>query len=587
MSTLSSFARQLLENSAVANAQANAGANPAAVPGTLQGDAAKFLAQNSPPAAPPPSNPAAVNSAAAEAAQNPNAEKAQFLGQLAQPPPGAPANAQQAVPAGAADEAALAKLSGQNLPNNLITDAPTLNVEAARTRDEGLKESEKENARNVAVAREEQGLLEKQAQKAQPILDNLANEQKDSQERLKTAADEVQKQQETQMANYQSVQQEMMQMAAAKPQDLFGQAGVNKIAGCIAIFLGGAGTNGNGPNRSLEMIQNMATRHMEEQKNKFEMLNRIGQGNQTMYGMLTSKLQNKTAVEAAFQNSALAATNAQLKASANSFGGPQAKLEADKLVAASNNKMAENNIRVKQSYQGTAANTLQFVATQQLARIKTAQELAKIQLDQAQFGLSVHKQDYLEKQNAEKEKQNEIDGFIGTVKPIEHAKLSEIAGGARNIVEMLGKLDKMLDAPLTPESLNAIDVYQNVIKGAARGYFQTGTKLENEEVKQLAAVTQSKLDLISTMLQHSKGQMLTNGDVLELRKRIENTRGIITAGAYRNIKTHAPHVSFNPQDDVWGQYDPNTWKGGWEQAAQEEAGTQSGRKALLNYPVRQ
>jgi hypothetical protein len=97
---------------------------------------------------------------------------------------------------------------------------------------------------------------EDEAKAAQPFMDMANKQTAESNERLYKAHTLIQYQMEEKMRHFQSVQDEMADMAAQKPKDLFGEAGVNSVLGRIAIFLGGAGTAGlNGPNENLQRTE--------------------------------------------------------------------------------------------------------------------------------------------------------------------------------------------------------------------------------------------------------------------------------------------------------------------------------------------
>lgn len=400
----------------------------------------------------------------------------------------------------------------------------------------------------------------KEAAASQPILDKLNSTQQESIARLETAHKEINEQMEAKMQHFQSVQTEMQTMAETKPKDLFGTAGVNSIMGRIAIFLGGAGMAGEGgANQNLALIQNMADRNIAAQKNRFEMLSRIGQGDQTMYGMLSQKLQNTDAVEATMRNAYLTLAETQVKASMNTFAGQRAKIEGEKFLMETANARRQNDIVAQQRYQQGAAQSIQI-----------AQEAENQRL--------LREQHALEMMRKEQRYQDEhsIAGVHGTFSSTDHGRLSKSIGAYRGMIAMLGDMNETLRGNPSLEKLAAFAIQNAEAFSDARAAWEMGARLEGPETKQATRATLNRLDGLFYQLQH----VTTRTDALALLRRIENTQATLTKAAFIKLKTASPMVTFDRKDPVWGKYDPATYKPHYVKETIEESGTAQGQDEL-------
>lgn len=424
------------------------------------------------------------------------------------------------------------------------------------------------NAQGAREAKQYAGHLEQEAAQeakaAQPFMDAANLQQQASIVRLDTAHKAIQEQMEAKMRHFQSIQDEMAVMAAQKPKDLFGEAGVNSVMGRIAIFLGGAGTAGlgNAPNENLQRIQNMADRNVAAQKNRFEMLAKIGQGDQTMYGMLTQKLQNTDAVEATMRNAYLTLAENQVKASMNSFAGPRAKLEGEKFLLESANKRRENDAMAQQRYQQGAATSIQM-----------AQEAEKQRLIREQHAIEMAKKEQ------RYQEEHSLGGVIGTFSSTDHGRLSKTIGAYRGMIAMLGDMNQTLRGAPTMEKIRAFGIQNAEAFSDARSAWEMGARLEGPETKQATTATLNKLDALFYQLQH----VTTRTDALSLLRKIEDTQATLTKAAFVKMKTAAPNIKFDKKDKIWGRFDPATFKPNYVRQTEKEMGTAKGQEELGDY----
>jgi hypothetical protein len=416
-------------------------------------------------------------------------------------------------------------------------------------------------AKKYAAHKEDEATREAGA--AQPFMDEANKQQQLSIDRLNTAHAAINEQMEAKMRHFQSVQTEMEVMAAQKPKDLFGEAGVNSVMGRIAIFLGGAGMAGEGgANENLQRIQNMADRNVAAQKNRFEMLAKIGQGDQTMYGMLTQKLNNTDAVEATMRNAYLTLAENQVKASMNTFAGPRAKLEGEKFLMESQEKRRQNDIIAQQRYQQGAGQAIQL-----------AQEAENQRLIREQHAIEM----------AIKERKDMMDhsmaGVTGRINSTDHGRLSKVIGGYRGMIAMLGDMNETLRGKPTVEKLRAFAIQNAEAFSDARTAWEMGARLEGSEETKASVATLNRLDALFYQLQH----VTTRTDALSLLRKIEDTQATLTKAAFVKIKTAAPNVTFDRKDPVWGKYDPGTYKPHYVRDTEKEMGTFTGQQELGSY----
>lgn len=337
--------------------------------------------------------------------------------------------------------------------------------------------------------------------------------------------------------NYAKVNEEMHKLAVSQPSDLFGQAGVNKTLGTIAIFLGGAGINGEHSNRALDQFQGMADRTVAAQKAKFEMLSRVGQGDQTLYGMLQTKLQNKVAVENTLKSMAMEANISMAQQAANQFAGPKARANAAKLVADA--KMAQTQLmqRTNASYLHTASQAVAIAAQHQQTQVQGDAALIA---------------------QAEKHQAGSLDGFVGWVPTkTEHTRLAKIVGGARNMVAVVNNMEALSHVQGSPTEKAA--AYRKFLVDSAgqflsaRTLLETGTRLEEGELKMIA---QFVPDISEASINN-----MSDKDVFALAAKMQQIRTVVTAIAANQVRTAAPRtMAFDSKDSLWGQYNPRTYR---------------------------
>lgn len=404
---------------------------------------------------------------------------------------------------------------------------------------------------------------EKEAGATQPFLDEANIRQQNSIARLQTAHKEINAQMEAKMQHFQAIQTEMQTMAEAKPKDLFGEAGVNSIMGRVAIFLGGAGMAGEGgANANLARIQNMADRNIAAQKNRFEMLSRIGQGDQTMYGMLSQKLSNTDAVEATMRNAYLTLAETQVKASMNSFAGQRAKVEGEKFLMESSEKRRQNDIVAQQRYQQGAAQSIQLAQEAENQRLMREQHALEMMRKEQRY-----------------QDEHSLAGVKGTFSATDHGRLSKTIGAYRGMVAMLGDMNESLRGSPTVEKIRAFAVQNAEAFSDARSAWEMGARLEGPETAQARTATLNVLDALFYQLQH----VTTKTDALSLLRKIEDTQATLTKAAFVKMKTAAPNVTFDRKDKLWGKFDPATYKPHYVRETNKEIGTVKGQAELSNY----
>jgi hypothetical protein len=438
------------------------------------------------------------------------------------------------------------------MPQNLIASAADAGITAAQNRDLGLAYAN-HDAKAAQQLAQNTAEVEKQENAARkPYEDDLAKQSDESFMRMQMLQQSVAAQQEKRMAHFQNVQDEMEKMAKSQPKDLMGQAGVNKMLGSIAIFLGGAGTNGQHENRNLQMIEQMADRNVQAQKTRFEMLQRVGQGDQTLYGMLTQKLQSGFAAEAALRNSYFSSYEAHLKQVGSQFADKRTSLKLQQATAKIDEMKHQTEMGVRHQWLQDGVGVVQLADNQEakMAEALAAQHAAAIQ--DAKFG---HE---LQKDQEAKDKDARDHGFrdvIGTVDGSEHAKLAESWGGAVRIVEDLNKAAELLKADPTASNARTWNALKAINLGAAKKYFATGQRLEGTEVAMMNGVGLSFPQFMEAMALGGKGMTPT-----EIEQGYRNIQALVAQDAFTTLQAGAPHLQWAPRNTLMGQFNPAVYK---------------------------
>jgi hypothetical protein len=409
---------------------------------------------------------------------------------------------------------------------------------------EALKARNAERGASAQVTRDTQRAVDQgvdatagEAKARQPADDLLAKRMEEGYDHVRAVESDVARQSQEAMDNYKSVNDEMHKLAVSQPTDLFGQAGVNKTLGSIAIFLGGAGTNGNGPNAAMAQLTAMADRTVAAQKTKFEMLSRVGQGDQTLFGMLQQRLQNSAAAENTLKSMAIESQKSMVQKAVNQYSAPKARANGSKLVADMESQQLQLMQRSNNAYLTHAGQAVQLAAQHQGAKVAgDAAFLAQAQKHQA----------------------GSLEGFVGWVPTTaEHTRLTKIVGGARNMVMVVNNMEALshvqggLDLKSAAGRKFLVDAAAQFL--SARQLLETGTRLEEGELKMISQFVPDMTEAgIANMLQK---------DPAAFYSKMQQIRTIVTGIAARQVATAAPRTTaFDSKDPLWGQYNPRTYR---------------------------
>jgi len=505
-------------------------------------------------AAPMPGDSTSIQSFAQEAAAQHQieAQKAAKAALDAQTPAGQAKTMAEAATAGPPAPGQQVAPGAQN-PNMLIAGPADAGLYANQIQNQSIAYNNQDAAaaKNLAVDTGKVDIEQNAA--VQPHLDALAQRSDDSLKRMEALQQSVAEQQEKRMAHFQTVQNEMETMAKAQPKDLMGQAGVNSMLGAIAVFLGGAGTNGQHENRNLQLIQSMADRNVQAQKNRFEMLQRVGQGDQTLYGMLTQKLQNSTAVETALRNGYLSSFEAHLKKVGGQFADKRTGLQVQKGLLATEQLRHQGEMTVRHQFLQDGVSIVQLANSReaQMNQAAVAQHAAAIA--DAKYGLDVQKKlDEDEKY----QKENGFQDLVGTVSPTEHKDLAQQWGGAVRIVDTLDKAQQLLKADPTMSNTRTWNALKSIDLGAAKKYFDTGQRLEGAEVAMMNGVGMSFAQFAEAMALGSKSGMTPS----EIEQGYRNIQALVAQDAFNAVHAGAPHVQWGPPSTKMGRFNPEVYK---------------------------
>ena len=514
---------------------------------------------------------------------NPDAEKAAFLAQSAKAVDVQHMAKQQLAAQEAAEtgppipQRAPSQIPG--MPGDIIAGPADLTVAAAKLRDRGLAYAQQDSAAAKKVLKDTAAVDAEQAAAEKPHIDALATQSEESMARLQDFNTKANEQMDAKMAHFQTVQTEMETMAKEQPKDLLGQAGVNSLLGNIAIFLGGAGVNGFHENKNLQMLQSMADRNVAAQRNRFEMLQRVGQGDQTMYGMLMQKLQSKTAAEAALRSGYFDTYKAHLAQVGNQYSDKRAKLRVEAGVAQADQLKHEAMQKVQSEYQNTAVQATQLMDQQVMQQLQANAQQQAVDIQRYKVAADLEKEQH---ERAEKTKETSLLGVIGTTSKEEHAKLSEMWGGAYNMVSNLDEAQKIMNSGANFASGRAYIALKNINLGESKKYFNTGARLEPKEVSMMEAVGLSNW-MYTERLMIDGGVGLTGTQIAEGLKGIQ---WLIAHDSFTTLKAGNPHLQVDPKDPIMGRFfygkDATPQ---WQTDYTKRHGTEAGRDALKKAPV--
>lgn len=248
---------------------------------------------------------------------------------------------------------------------------------------EQAADTQLQSAENVANARttaaQGQAGVEKQIADAQlPIeMDNadlqgyLAKEQQAQQ----VEDDKNAKRHFDQLMTY---NKEIEDHVANQPTDLWGRAGVNKIAGIIGLALGGLGAGGTGgKNLVVDTLNQLVDQNLKQNEYKYDMLKgKLAQEN-TAYAQIRATSQDKAQAAERYRLLTLNAYESQMKAAASQFAGPKAKANLDATLAQIQAERAATEQKIYEPI-GQA-----YRSAGELALQKRGQDLQSVQLEQA------------------------------------------------------------------------------------------------------------------------------------------------------------------------------------------------------------
>lgn len=418
-----------------------------------------------------------------------------------------------------------------------VENADNLAKQAIKAHESELAASGKVTADTKSAVDQGTEAVEGEANARAPADRVLAARMEEGYDHVKQVEADVAKQSQESMDNYKSVNDEMHKLAVSQPTDLFGQAGVNKTLGSIAIFLGGAGMNGNGPNAALAQLNSMADRTVAAQKAKFEMLSRVGQGDQTLFGMLQQRLQNTAAAENTMKSMALEAQKSMVQQATNQYAGPKARANGAKIVA----DMESQQLQLQQR-----SNNAYLTHAGQAVAIASQHQTNKVTADAA----------FLKEASAHQA--GSLEGFVGWVPTkAEHTRLTKIVGGARNMVAVINNMESLahvqggIDLKTAAGRKFLVDSAAQFL--SARQLLETGTRLEEGELKMIA-------QFVPDLTEAGMANFIQK-DPAAFFEKLQQIRTIVTGIAARQVGTAAPRTTaFDSQDPLWGQYNPRTYR---------------------------
>lgn len=437
-------------------------------------------------------------------------------------------------------------------PNGEPMNADALMRENVNARDSAASGNSQVAHAQAKAARDQTDFNTQMAAVNQPAEEFLHKRIEEGYADLHNAGQEVASQSQAAIANYQAMQDQMRQIAVQDPKSIWGQSGVNKVLGLAGIFLGGAGPNGNHANRQMETLNALADRNIASQRQQFEMLSKVGEGDRTLYGMLQSKLQNKDAVESSLRNAALESYKSMLRMNANQYAGPAGKVALEAQLAKIGDYQNTNNQSAAQSYLKNGEHIL---------AIRGQENATKV----AQNAAAMEQNKYV--------MENGVDGVLGYVPPAAHERISKMTGGARTLISMTNHVEQMIEAGASMATIREYMVANAVQFKGARDFLETGTRIEEGE--------QRIINQLNPSAKESIFSAFTRTDPTKLKEKLEAIKATVTEAAWTEIHTTAPNTTaFDKRDALWGGYEPGSYKGPAQRELERMNGNPKGRPTL-------
>jgi hypothetical protein len=397
-------------------------------------------------------------------------------------------------------------------------------------------------ANSSAVAKEREGVARQEGAlnnaeiKARAPLDakyaEFARGQFEGLQQLEAA--QAQKTQEV-ISRYQQTNADMHAMAIEKPQDIFGQSGTNGILGRISIFLGGAGSNGEHENRNLAYIQDLANRNIARQERNWNHLQAVGHSDETLYGQIRNQTQDAVATANVMNNMYLSAYGAQLKSMSNQYADKRTQLAVNKQLSEIHSQKMLLDDQFAQHAIGTMQKNLAISGSQAAAT-------AGLQFKYAQ---AAHKEETRQQEQG-------LPGFDGIATKDRHADLSKFQSGGKSIVDGLDEIQKILTMHQGSrfDRARAISVLRAIIQGNARQFFETGTRLEGPEIKQMETVSTSYMEGLLKILEGG------GNDVTNMIGKLNATKHEVRRAVATKILGGQKNLTLNKEDPFWAGDDP-------------------------------
>lgn len=181
---------------------------------------------------------------------------------------------------------------------------------------------------------------------------------------------------------------EIQDHVANQPTDLWGRAGVNKVAGIIGLVLGGLGGGATGgKNLVVDTLNGLVDQNLKQNEYKYEMLKgKVTTENQA-YAQVRATSHDKAEAADRFRLLSIEQTKQQLAQAAGAFAGPQAKARAQAADAQLDAQKVDLEHKI---YSDRLAN---HRAAAEVGVQERAQNLQSIQLQAAEKAASQKTQD--------------------------------------------------------------------------------------------------------------------------------------------------------------------------------------------------
>lgn len=161
---------------------------------------------------------------------------------------------------------------------------------------------------------------------------------------------------------------------ANQPTDLWGRAGVNKVAGIVGLVLGGLGAAKTGHNAVVDTMNSLIEQNLKQNEYQYEMLKgKVTTENQA-YAQVRATSHDKQEAADRYKIISLEQFKQQLQQAAGKFAGPQAKARADAMVAQADAELAKAHSELLQQSNKT------FAEAGSLALQKRQQDLQSVQM---------------------------------------------------------------------------------------------------------------------------------------------------------------------------------------------------------------